>query len=751
MSKRTRLLLDLAAQQQSSDDETSDKKTIKTTTLDGFVLTRSYSPPLEVFYEETPILSIPSPPNPNQFVPIESSCIVTGDEVFYGSPPLQQQCSSNCNELLENQSVNNDQTADIEAIKTTQQCQGKKSSERKTLLEENEDANNVRKTPFYDKSDSDDNVPLSKFVQGTTSLKASHAKGYKKNGDPRKRRKKRTSEELKITKERKEKDLAEKHKVLPPCQISICRKRCTSNISENQRKNINCSFWNLTYQERKNFILNSCSRLEVQKRRNPDNQYRKKNTFKYYFKNDKGESIEVCKVFFLTTLGFQRSNDRLLHNTLSKTPKNKLRALIDQRGRASNKHKIDYNVVDDHIETFHPSISHYRREHAPNRRYLPSDVTVSFMYEDFKTKYPNIKISYDAYRVHVKQKNISFCKLGHEECETCEEFKLHGHKEDNFQDDCGVCCKWKKHIELAKDSRKLYREQAEMNDENVVRVSVDLQKVIMLPRIDCFKRVIFSKRLIAYHESFVCLGSSTAKLSPFAVLWNESISGRNKEDIVSTFYAFLLWKRDTKSFVFWLDNCASQNKNWCFLTFLVRMVNSDEIAVNEISINYFEPGHSFMAADSFHHQVELSLKKQGKTYDFEDFVSAVRNVKLKNKVEVKTMNYTDFYLWKDLKSQQKLKQDRNRPLLSNIRQLKATRGYFVLKYKNSFRPDEDFKTLDFLCKKVMKKSVLLSPVSSLSNPSGFPKSKKDALLNLLGDIIPESRKNFWKNLPECDD
>lgn len=31
-----------------------------------------------------------------------------------------------------------------------------------------------------------------------------------------------------------------------------------------------------------------------------------------------------------------------------------------------------------------------------------------------------------------------------------------------------------------------------------------------------------------------------------------------------------------------------------------------------------------MAADSFHHRVELSLKRKGKVYDFVDFVDAVR-------------------------------------------------------------------------------------------------------------------------------
>ncbi|KAG5870187.1 hypothetical protein JTB14_032479 [Gonioctena quinquepunctata] len=280
---------------------------------------------------------------------------------------------------------------------------------------------------------------------------------------------------------------------------------------------------------------------------------------------------------------------------------------------------------------------------------------------------------------------------GNEECEICEEAKLHEHKQDNLQEDCEICVKWKRHIEHADKSRKLYQEQARSSfSAGTICVSVDLQKIIMLPRIDTFKKIIFVQRLTTYHESFVPLGKNS-NLPPFAVVWNESISGRNKEDIISTFYAFLLSQRDANRIIFWLDNCSSQNKNWCFLTFLVRMVNSNEIAAQELIVYYFEPGHTFMSADSFHHQVELSLKRQGKTYDFDDFLQAVGTSR-KSKIDVKSMTHKDFYLWKDFKSQTKLNKDLNHPRLSNIVQIKASRGNYIVQYKTSLTEDEDFKT-----------------------------------------------------------
>lgn len=75
----------------------------------------------------------------------------------------------------------------------------------------------------------------------------------------------------------------------------------------------------------------------------------------------------------------------------------------------------------------------------------------------------------------------------------------------------------------------------DFNVENIT-VSVDLQKVIMLPRVESFENIVFAKRIVAYHESFVPLGKKS-KLFPFVCVRHEGINGRNKEDLVSTFYA----------------------------------------------------------------------------------------------------------------------------------------------------------------------------------------------------------------------
>lgn len=89
------------------------------------------------------------------------------------------------------------------------------------------------------------------------------------------------------------------------------------------------------------------------------------------------------------------------------------------------------------------------------------------------------------------------------------------------------------------------------------------------------------------------------------------------------FYAFLKANRDIKYITIWLDNCSSENKNWSVFNFFMYLVNSLEVAVENLTIKFFETSHNFTAADSFHHQVELALKRKKKVYDFDDFCDVV--------------------------------------------------------------------------------------------------------------------------------
>jgi len=80
------------------------------------------------------------------------------------------------------------------------------------------------------------------------------------------------------------------------------------------------------------------------------------------------------------------------------TPIEALTACEDRRGKHPPFRRSDGNVIKEHIYSYNPQISHYRREYAPLRKYLPSDITVTDMHKDFVEKYPDKKCCYQSYR-----------------------------------------------------------------------------------------------------------------------------------------------------------------------------------------------------------------------------------------------------------------------------------------------------------------------------------------------------------------
>ena len=101
-------------------------------------------------------------------------------------------------------------------------------------------------------------------------------------------------------------------------------------------------------------------------------------------------------------------------------------------------------------------------------------------------------------------------------------------------------------------------------------MSVDMQKVIMLPRLPGLKQAIFCKRLVLFNETFAPVGGwkKTKTLKPTGVLWHEAIKGRSAEDVASAFIHFIRKNRDIQSLIFWTGNCSAQNKIWFVFTAL---------------------------------------------------------------------------------------------------------------------------------------------------------------------------------------
>jgi len=82
----------------------------------------------------------------------------------------------------------------------------------------------------------------------------------------------------------------------------------------------------MNWQDKRSFVHSTRESSETNK--NSKNEITKrKNVFKFFLTNSDGLRIHVCKPFFLSTLGFKKTNDRVL-DVLRSTPKGKIKSNI---------------------------------------------------------------------------------------------------------------------------------------------------------------------------------------------------------------------------------------------------------------------------------------------------------------------------------------------------------------------------------------------------------------------------------------
>lgn len=196
---------------------------------------------------------------------------------------------------------------------------------------------------------------------------------------------------------------------------------------------------------------------------------------------------------------------------------------------------------------------------------------------------------------------------------------------------------------------------------------------------DAYKEVIFAPRIKTFNETFAQVGGGKV----LAIVWDETQSGRKSEDILCAFDKVFRKHKDCERIILWMDNCSGQNKNWQLFVHVCLIVNSHSYSIKNIEFKYFESGHTFMAADSYHHMVEQAMKsfKKGNIVTFEDFVHCAKNAQNKTEAtEVIPLKFTDFFTPSLTVTQYTLNKMSPRPKIDNMRHLKFTKGELSMRY-----------------------------------------------------------------------
>ena len=172
-------------------------------------------------------------------------------------------------------------------------------------------------------------------------------------------------------------------KVKQGCNLE-CKKKCGDKISDNERKNIHQSFWNLQNITEKRLFISKMVKLipSARSRKRKDTKTGKRRmrglTQKYFLQKAGNELVEVCQVFFFNTLDISK---QMVSTAILKGLETGTIA-PDMRGVNSKHNRLSDELVEQvvkHIRKFKTVPSHYCRQ-TSQREYLPQELNVAKMH-----------------------------------------------------------------------------------------------------------------------------------------------------------------------------------------------------------------------------------------------------------------------------------------------------------------------------------------------------------------------------------
>ena len=185
-------------------------------------------------------------------------------------------------------------------------------------------------------------------------------------------------------------------------QMECCKKKCLQTISISRLQKIRSNFESLMYEEQNIYLNGLLHRRETKKssghprKCNPSTSSNGKRvgrppaedsmfSFNYSLRNDKGVDIRVCQKSFCNVHGFSPKRLLILRRKLGTGE-----LQPDRRGKHGNHQSVDEEAKDlvrNHIETYPTRRSHYSRKDNMERVYLPPELSIARLHNEFLKKY----------------------------------------------------------------------------------------------------------------------------------------------------------------------------------------------------------------------------------------------------------------------------------------------------------------------------------------------------------------------------
>lgn len=308
-------------------------------------------------------------------------------------------------------------------------------------------------------------------------------------------------------------------------------------------------------------------------------------------------------------------------------------APVDKRGKHNNRpNRLQsdiLNYIKEHLKYFKGRSSHYSNKKTA-KIYLPEAFDIKKMYTLFLEKYPQHKLSYEAYRAEFKKYNISFGYPRSDTCSTCDRInaELKSLAKQESTPEIKQKCKQletEKKLHLAKAGvfyeRKRNKKIKARNDREFEAIAVDYQKNVSLPNITT-NDVYYRRQLSMYTFNIHVLSTGQS----YFYCYPETTAKKGSNEVMSFLHHFIINYLDkrVKQLSIFCDSCGGQNKYYNLIKWLHFITNQSNL-LNRVDITFPIRGHSYLECDKNFGIIKLKTKMEVPC----DFYELIANARAK--------------------------------------------------------------------------------------------------------------------------
>ncbi|KAE9542478.1 hypothetical protein AGLY_003339 [Aphis glycines] len=447
-------------------------------------------------------------------------------------------------------------------------------------------------------------------------------------------------------KTRKGKLIDEKILLPNPCSEMKCQNKCGA-IHDTFRKDIFDNFYALPSSQQKDFLV-SCVVTHEKKRKYTENDISRRTCSKSYYLPIDREFTKVCQQFLISTLNITQ---RILTYTEENRNKTLNQSKTEGRGNHPPKNKTtpeNLENVDNFIKNLPAVPSHYCRASSTRKYLLPEMKNLTNIFRIYKAQCEQKKIEYVKEQVFRNIFNTKFNIGIHtpkkDKCVTCE--KMKNIPDENKTEEEKL--KFQKHLKDAESSKNIHLEDQKKSkyDHSFLCTSFDLQKVLNTPHGNSML-LYYSRKYSIYNESFYESGTKNG----YCFIWGEENGQRGANEICSVIVKYLTIvdeRAEIKKVSLYCDSCPGQNKNHQTLSAIFWFILNKSKNIQEITITFLQPGHTYMPVDSVHATIESNLKNKI-VWAPSEWPTIMVNARMNPKpYDVYTMSHNDFMDFKVL-------------------------------------------------------------------------------------------------------